>query len=276
MPHASESFTQAGLDAALVGHPFIRRVVYHPQVGSTNDLAKAYAGEGAAEGLLLIADEQSAGRGRMGRHWWSPSGSALLTALLFRPALPPEKAQQLTMLCALAAADAVNKLTALPADLKWPNDLLIAGRKLAGLLTTSAIVGDSLEHVIVGMGLNVNTDWTNAPPLITPATSLRQELGRPVDRLALLVAYLDGVARRYAQLAQQSPYDEWASRLVTLGQFVTARHTAPASPWEGNQTISGLAQGVDASGALLLRTAQGTIQRLFAADVSLSKQSLDF
>ncbi|MCP4514778.1 MAG: biotin--[acetyl-CoA-carboxylase] ligase, partial [Delftia sp.] len=187
--------------------------------------------------------EQSAGRGRLGRHWWSPAGSALLTSLLFRPALPPEKAQQLTMLCALAAADAVNKLTALPADLKWPNDLLIAGRKLAGLLTTSAIKGDSLDHVIVGLGLNVNTDWSNAPPL--PATSLQQELGRPVNRLALLVAYLDGVARRYAQLAQQSPYEEWASRLITIGQFVTARQG-------GKQTISGLAQGVDASGALLL------------------------
>ncbi len=267
--HASAPFSQAGLDAALAGHPFIRRVVYHSQVGSTNDLAKVYASEGAAEGLLLIADEQSAGRGRLGRHWWSPSGSALLTSLLFRPALPPEKAQQLTMLCALAAADAVNKLTALPADLKWPNDLLIGGRKLAGLLTTSAIKSDSLDHVIVGMGLNVNTDWTDAPPLTTPATSLRRELGRTVNRLALLVAYLDGVARRYAQLAQQSPYKEWASRLITLGQFVTARQG-------GKQTISGLAQGVDASGALLLRTAQGTMHRLFAADVSLNKQSLDF
>ncbi len=263
MPYIDKPFTQAKLDAALAGHPFVRQVLYRPRINSTNDLARACASEGAPEGLLIIADEQSAGRGRMGRHWWSPPGSALLTSLLFRPALLPERAQQLTMLCALAAADAVNELTALSADLKWPNDLLIAGHKLAGLLTTSAIEGDSLDHVIVGMGLNVNTDWSDAPPLITPATSLRRELGRSVDRLALLVAYLDGVARRYTQLVQQSPYDEWASRLITLGQTITAH--------QGKQTVSGLAQGVDASGALLLRTAQGDVHRLFAADVSLKK-----
>lgn len=258
MSPSPDDLTLAGLRAALAQHPLVTRVVYRSRLGSTNDLAKEHANTGVAEGLLVIADKQSAGRGRMKRRWWAPAGTALLTSLLFRPSLPPDQAGQLTMLCALAAADAV---TALPVDLKWPNDLLVRGRKLAGLLTETAIKGKSLDFVVVGLGMNVNADLSDAPPFITPATSLRQELGRPVDRLALLLAYLDGVARRYARLAQESPCDEWASRLVTLGQPITAHLD--------DRTLSGLAQGVDANGALLLRTADGTVHRLFAADVSL-------
>jgi BirA family biotin operon repressor/biotin-[acetyl-CoA-carboxylase] ligase len=173
------------------------------------------------------------------------------------------------MLCALAAADAVNDTTALSVDLKWPNDLLIQNRKLGGLLTESAISYAPpldkiarLDYVIVGLGLNINTDFANAPRFIAPATSLRLELGHPVDRLEVLVSYLDGLARRYARLkGGESPHDEWASRLVTLGECVTAEL--------GDQTLSGLAQGVEANGALLLRTADGTVHRLFAADISL-------
>jgi BirA family biotin operon repressor/biotin-[acetyl-CoA-carboxylase] ligase len=261
MSPSPDALTPAGLRAALAQHPFVTQVVYRPRLGSTNDLAKEHANAGAAEGLLVIADEQTAGRGRMKRRWWAPAGTALLTSLLFRPPLPPDQARQPTMLCALAAADAITALTTLSVDLKWPNDLLVRGRKLAGLLTETAIKGERLDFVVVGLGMNVNADLSDAPPFITPATSLRQELGQPVDRLALLLAYLDGVARRYARLAKESPCDEWASRLVTLGQPVTARL--------GDRTLSGLAQGVDASGALLLRTADGTVHRLFAADVSL-------
>jgi BirA family biotin operon repressor/biotin-[acetyl-CoA-carboxylase] ligase len=245
----------------LAQHPFVAEIAYHPRLDSTNTLAKRRASEGAPEGLLVIADEQTAGRGRLGRTWWAPAGSALLTSLLFRPVLPPDQAQQLTMLCALAAADAVRDTTALAVDLKWPNDLLIQGCKLAGILTESVFKADHLDFVVVGLGLNVNTDFVQAPPLIAPATSLRLELGHPVDRLALLSAYLDGVARRYGQLKRTSPYHEWASRLVTLGQPVIAHLV--------DQTLSGLAAGVDTDGALLLRTADGAVHRLLAADVSL-------
>jgi BirA family biotin operon repressor/biotin-[acetyl-CoA-carboxylase] ligase len=257
----TDQLTSADLRAALAQHPFVTEIAYHPRLDSTNTLAKRRASEGAPEGLLVIADEQTAGRGRLGRTWWAPPGSALLTSLLFRPSLPPDRVQQLTMLCALAAADAVGDTTGLAVDLKWPNDLLIRGRKLAGLLTESAFKADHLDFVIVGMGLNVNTDFAQAPPLIAPATSLWLELGHPVDRLTLLVAYLEGVTQRYGQLEAQSPYHEWASRLVTLGQPVTAHLV--------DQTLSGLATGVEADGALSLRTADGVVHRLLAADVSL-------
>jgi BirA family biotin operon repressor/biotin-[acetyl-CoA-carboxylase] ligase len=288
MSDSQDQLSPARLQAVLAQHPFVTRVIYQPRLGSTNDLAKAQATAGAPEGLLVIAEEQTSGRGRMARRWWAPAGSALLTSLLFRPAMsPPESAQarhrhdtaghwsltqQLVMLCALAAADAITELTSLVVDLKWPNDLLIGGRKLAGLLAESTFRGDQLEAVVVGMGINVNTDFANAPPFMVPATSLQLELGQPVHRLSLLMAYLDGIARRYAQFQEgQGPYDEWASRLATLGQQVTAhlsKQTA-AEPGEPSQYLSGVAQGVDVDGALLLRTADGTVHRLLVADVSL-------
>jgi BirA family biotin operon repressor/biotin-[acetyl-CoA-carboxylase] ligase len=288
MSESQDQLSAARLRAILVQHPFVSEIIYQPRLGSTNDLAKAQATAGAPEGLLVITEEQTAGRGRMARHWWAPAGSALLTSLLFRPTMPPHKSgkarhrrdsadhwplvQQLVMLCALAAADAVTELTSLIVDLKWPNDLMIGGRKLAGLLAESIFGGDQLQAVVVGMGINVNTDFTNAPPFMAPATSLRLELGRPVNRLSLLVAYLDGIARRYAQLQEgHSPFDEWANRLATLGQQVTARlgkQTATGTG-EPSQYLSGIAQGVDVDGALLLRTADGTVHRLLAADVSL-------
>ncbi len=281
-----DRLTATSLRAALVGHPFVTDFFYRPRVGSTNDLAKERASAGVSEGLLVVADEQTAGRGRMGCCWWALARSALLTSLLFRPAAPPWHGQaaasglhlapQLVMLCALAAADAVTELVGLRVDLKWPNDLLVGNRKLAGLLSEAIFEGDRLAAVVVGLGLNVNTDWSNAPPFIAPATSLRLELGHPVDRLPLLLAYLDGVACRYDQLkCGMGPYAEWVSRLVTLGQHVTAHLGEQALPGRDNsvdaapQCLSGVAQGVDVDGALLLRADDGTIHRLLAADISL-------
>ena len=291
MIDSQDRLAATDLRNALDRHPFITAIVYRPSVGSTNDLAKERAGEGALDGLLVIADEQTAGRGRMGRRWWAPAGSALLTSLLFRPtttlrqpnassSVPATASglhivQQCTMLCALAAADAVTEITALHVDLKWPNDLIVGGRKLAGLLAESIFEGNRLDSVIVGLGLNVNTDFASAPRLIAPATSLWHELGQPVNRLSLLVSYLNSVAHRYAQLkGGTSPYDEWASRLATLGQPVTARVSEQTTLSNATpQYLTGVAQGVDVDGALLLLTADGTVHRLLAADVSLEKKA---
>jgi BirA family transcriptional regulator, biotin operon repressor / biotin---[acetyl-CoA-carboxylase] ligase len=257
-----DRLTLEGLQAALSGHPFVREVAYYSRVGSSNDVAKACAGAGAHEGLLVVADEQTAGRGRMQRDWWAPSGAALLTSVLFRPPLLAEQAQQLAMLCALAAADAVTECTGLSVALKWPNDLLLRERKLAGVLAETAFKGDCLDFVVVGVGINVNMDFVDAPEFITPATSLRLALGHPVARLGLLLVYLDGVAQRYAQLkAGHSPYKEWSARLVTLGRMVRARRM--------DGVLEGVAEGVAPDGALLLRTADGVCRRLLAADISL-------
>ena len=263
-----KGLNQQRIQSALADNPFITEVVYQKQIGSTNDLAKERAAHWAPEGLLVVADEQVSGRGRLDRSWWAPPGGALLTSLLFRPSLPSSHASvgQLTMLCALAAADAVRALTGLQVDLKWPNDLMIRSGstwlKLAGLLAETGFLGERLAFVVVGLGLNVNMDMSQAPELLTPATSLMSQLARPVDRLALLRAYLNNVAERYAQLGQGiSPHGEWASRLVTLNCQVGAQ--------VGDQKLEGYAEGVGEDGALLLRTPDGQLHRLQAADVSL-------
>jgi BirA family biotin operon repressor/biotin-[acetyl-CoA-carboxylase] ligase len=262
--------SQRHIESALEGNPFIVQVIYRERIGSTNDLAKKWAAQGMPEGLLVIADEQSAGRGRLGRGWWAPPGGALLSSILFRPSLPASRAQQLTMLCALAGAEAVEAVTGLRVDLKWPNDLVLpesrlgesGWRKLAGVLTETGFVGDKLTFVVVGMGLNVNMNLGNGPELLVPATSLMGELGRPVDRLALLRAYLERVAWRYAQLKRgHSPHQEWADRLVTLGRQVSLRLD--------ERRLEGYAEGVGEDGALLLRTSDGVLHRFHAADVSL-------
>ena len=249
---------RSGLATRFVG----QTVHYWPAIGSTNDELKRLADEGAPEGALAIADEQIAGRGRLrGRTWVAPAGSSLLMSLLFRPDwLAPAQAQQITMLCALAAADAVAAIAGTQPGLKWPNDLLLDGKKLAGVLTELGFAGDQLAWVVVGVGLNVNADFAGQADLADTATSLSMAVGRPVSRLRLLHAYLAGVEARYQALrAGQSPHREWAARLATLGQAVTVH--APDGVYQG------IAEGVDEAGALLLRQSSGEAVRILAGDV---------
>ena len=255
------------LDAALVRArlpetTWVAGPVVLPRVGSTNDEAKRLAAQGAVEGTVVVAEEQSAGRGRLGRRWVAPPGTCLLCSILFRPALRLSETVQLTMLCALAAADALQEVAGLHAALKWPNDLLVAGRKLAGLLSESGVTGERVDYVVVGMGINVNVPPQELGRLDSRATSVLAETGRRVERNLLLASLLTGVEERYYQLqAGHSPHAEWAARLATLGRTVTV--TAA-----GGQ-ISGTAEAVDEDGALLVRTPDGTLHRLLAGDVTL-------
>jgi BirA family transcriptional regulator, biotin operon repressor / biotin---[acetyl-CoA-carboxylase] ligase len=259
--------------AALTTHHIGRTVYYWPSVGSTNDELRQLAEAGAPEGTLAIADEQAAGRGRLDRRWLAPARSSLLMSLLFRPAsLDAAQAQQLTMLCSLAAADAVAVVTGLRPTLKWPNDLVLYGRKLAGLLTDLGFSDNNdprLAWAVVGMGLNVNVDFAGMcrsrsdwADLATTAISLSAALGQPVSRLALLVRFLSEVETRYqALLAGKSPLPEWAAHLATLGHSVTA--SAPHGIYHGR------AEEVDETGALWLRLADGRRVRILAGDVTL-------
>jgi BirA family biotin operon repressor/biotin-[acetyl-CoA-carboxylase] ligase len=262
------------IQAALAIRTFGRELIYLPTTGSTNDVAKDLAAQGSPEGTVVLADEQTAGRGRMGRRWSAPPGACLLCSILFRPSLPPTQAQRLTMLCSLAAADAVEGITGLQVAIKWPNDLVVKSqsakpkaqgwRKLGGVLTETGVVGESLEFVVVGIGVNVNVEPHLLPTLAPHATSILAEGGRPIDRLALLIALLAGVEQRYEALqAGSSPHAEWAARLAALGRPVEAN--AP----EG--ALAGVAEAVDEDGALLLRTPDGALHRLLAADVTLAR-----
>jgi BirA family biotin operon repressor/biotin-[acetyl-CoA-carboxylase] ligase len=260
--------------AALTTEIFGRELVYLPSTGSTNDVAKDLATQGAPEGTVVLADVQTAGRGRMSRRWVAPPGTCLLCSILFRPDLPPAQAQRLTMLCSLAAADAVKQVAELPVALKWPNDLIVqspisnlqspAWRKLAGVLTETGVTGQRLDFLVVGVGINANVEPAALPALAPDATSILAETGREVDRAVLLAALLAGVEARYARLrAGESPQVEWAARLATLGQSVEV------STSEGS--LAGVAEAVDEDGALLLRTPDGLRHRLLAGDVTLAR-----
>ena len=258
MSELSMESIKRGLKTDLIG----QRIVYYSSLGSTNELLKGLAAQGAPEGTLVIADEQTAGKGRLGRKWLAPPGTSLLLSLLFRPDFAPNQAQRLTMICSLAIADAIEGLTGLPAGLKWPNDIFIRGRKAGGILTESGTTGGRLDYVVVGMGLNVNLDISALPELRGMATSLSQELGREVPRLELLWKILAGIEMRYESLRRgESPHEEWAARLINLGRQVQV--TTPQG------ALAGWAEGVDADGALILRTPDGQRKRILAGDVTL-------
>jgi BirA family biotin operon repressor/biotin-[acetyl-CoA-carboxylase] ligase len=263
MDGLSVEVIRAGLGTRFIG----QNVVYLPQMGSTNDEARRLAEEGAPEGTLVIADHQTAGRGRLSRRWEAPPGCCLLMSLLFRPELAPHQAQRLTMVCGLALVDTIESKTGLRADLKWPNDVVINGAKVAGMLTEIALSGSRLDYVVTGIGLNVNLDPARLPgDLLMPATSLSQVLGQPVARLPLLQACLRAVERRYLALRSgHSPHAEWAERLATLGKAVTVSGAGPA--------LDGVAEGANADGALLLRLADGRLETVLAGDVTLRPQA---
>jgi BirA family biotin operon repressor/biotin-[acetyl-CoA-carboxylase] ligase len=250
--------------AAGLGTAFVGQEVYSwPEIGSTNDEARRLARAGAPEGTLVIAEYQTAGRGRIERRWVAPPGSSLLLSLIFRPNLAPTQAHRLTMICGLAILEAVEATTGLAVGLKWPNDIVTGEAKLGGILAEIEVQGEALAFAVVGMGLNVNVDPADLPQdLLLPATSLAQLLGRAVPRLPLLQALLRAVERRLlALVAGYSPAEEWAARLVTLGREVAVSGAGPA--------FAGRAEGVTPDGALLVRRADGRLETVLAGDVTL-------
>jgi BirA family biotin operon repressor/biotin-[acetyl-CoA-carboxylase] ligase len=247
------------LDTAFLG----QSLVYLPETGSTNDEARRLAQNGAPEGTLVLTEHQTSGRGRLERRWEAPPSSSLLMSLVFRPPLAPHEVQRLTMVCGLAVVDAVESEAGLHVGLKWPNDVVVGSAKVAGILTEIGSTGNKVDYVVVGLGLNVNLDPAWLPEgLLGPATSLSRELERPVARLPLLWALLQAMETRYMALrAGHSPHAEWAKRLVTLGQQVTIKMTGAV--------LEGVAEGVNADGALLVRLDNGCLETIVAGDVML-------
>ena len=248
------------LERALKTTYMGRRLVYYSSVGSTQDIARREAEAGAPEGTLVLADEQTAGRGRLGRSWASPAGQNLYLTLVLRP--PMHALKRLTMVAPLAVARAVAETTGLQAGIKWPNDVWIGRRKLSGVLLESEVQGEQVRYCLLGIGVNVNLDVEAIPELAEIATSLLRELGREVSRedvLASLLAHLESLYE--AVRRGETPLEEWRARLITLGQEVTARF--------GDQVEEGLAEDVDEEGRLLLRRPDGSRVAIEAGDVTL-------
>ena len=238
-----------------------QKIVYFESIGSTNDVAKESVDEGAPEGTLVIAEEQTAGKGRLGRPWIAPPGTSLLFSLLLYPDLTLEHVPRLTMLASLAAAEAIESVTGLPVRFKWPNDILIRGRKSGGVLTEVGVTGERLDYVVVGIGLNVNWNPSQVPELVEKATSLSEELGREVSRLELLQRLLIYMERGYLRLQEgYFPHKVFTWHLANIGEKVKV--VLPRGKEEG------FVEGVDADGALLLRREDGSTVRVTMGEVA--------
>lgn len=224
--------------------------IHHlPIVTSTNDVARGLAAEGAPEGTLVVADWQSAGRGRAGRSWEAPPSGALLVSILFRPTLPPEQSGRLTMVCGLSTAEAIEKVTGAAVSGKWPNDLLMEGKKVAGILVECTFLGSEIAWAIAGVGVNVNFRFAEDSPLWQTASTLFSVTGRVCDRAELLAVMLMRIKYWAERITSSTLLEAWRERCETLGQRMCME-----TP---DGVIEGLAETIDENGALWVRLDSG-------------------
>ncbi len=234
--------------------PLAARVLWHAETGSTNADAAALADRGAREGTVVLADRQTAGRGRLGRSWSSPPGAGIYASVLLRP--DPMVARLLSIAAGVAIAEGIERVSGLAPTLKWPNDIYLAGgeahpsRKVAGILAEGGVSGGQ-TWVVLGFGINVLP--AALPVHLTRATSLEAELGRIVDRGELLAECLARLAMRYRNLNEGNAavvLDAWRARAAsTIGRRVE---------WDdGGTALNGLVAGIDDEGGLVVKTAAG-------------------
>jgi BirA family biotin operon repressor/biotin-[acetyl-CoA-carboxylase] ligase len=233
-------------------------------IGSTSDHAKALADDGAGHGEVVVAEEQTGGRGRRGRGWITAPGRNVAFSVVLRPSgLPTARAPELTLVASLAVCDALRR-AGVEAGIKWPNDILVGGRKIAGILTELAAEPDQVHWVVVGVGVNVNAREEDFPPELRPlATSVILERGQAAPRslfLAACLTLLEEWYDRHAEEGFEPIRAAWKERSVTLGREVMVQV-------EGREVV-GLAEDLDDSGALLVRTATG-VERITSGDVAL-------
>ncbi len=234
---------------------------------STNDIVEKLARDGVKEGAVVFAESQTKGRGRLGRVWMSPPGKGLWFSILLRPNLRPVETTQLTVASATALRRAIRDVTGLALEIKWPNDLLIDGKKVVGVLTEMSAEVDRVRHAILGIGVDVNLGATEFPPeLRKQATSLKVETGKPVSRPELAAAILRELDVDYARICSgkfPEVADEWEAGCATIGRNVSVQI--------GRRKISGRAEALDDDGALLVRTEHGHLERIIGGDVTLEK-----
>jgi BirA family transcriptional regulator, biotin operon repressor / biotin---[acetyl-CoA-carboxylase] ligase len=260
--HADDLIARLG-STEVIG----RDIRVFQETTSTNDVIEKLARDGVKEGVVVFAESQTKGRGRLGRKWMSPTKGGLWFSLLLRPELSPQEATQLTVASATALRRAIELQTGLKPEIKWPNDILVRGRKVAGILTELSAELDRVKHVILGIGVNVNLGPGDFPAeLRRLATSLKAELGKPVSRPALAVTILRELDLDYARIAAghfPAVADEWEQHCTTIEHNVVIRM--------GERQLRGRAESLGEDGALLLRTEHGHLERVTGGDVTLEK-----
>ncbi|KQC16424.1 MAG: biotin--[acetyl-CoA-carboxylase] ligase [Methanothrix sp.] len=249
----STDLINAGLETKFVG----RTVIYRPSVTSTNSEAGRIA-TSAENGTVVVAEVQTAGRGRMERSWHSPKGGIWMSVIL-KPKIPPALASRVNMASAVAAARALAGLYGLDVRIKWPNDLLVSGKKVCGILTEIGAEIDSLDYAVVGIGINANIDPSRLPEE-WGATSISGLLGREVSRTELVQKVLEEMERAYEEVESSFDlvYVAWKRRSATVGQRV--RIITRGGEFEGR------AEALEADGALVVRRDDGPFERVLAGD----------
>lgn len=238
------------------------------ETNSTNDVVEKLARDGVKEGVVVFAEAQTRGRGRLGRKWLSPAGKGLWFSLLLRPDLRPPEATRLTVASATAVRRAIESQTGLSPEIKWPNDILVDGRKVAGILTELSAELDQVKYVILGIGVDVNLNAGDFPAdLRRTATSLKAELSKSVSRAGLAVAILRELDTDYARVTGgrfPEVADEWEKYCATIGQQVVIHM--------GGRQVRGCAESLSEDGALLVRGDHGHLEQIIGGDVTVQRK----
>jgi BirA family biotin operon repressor/biotin-[acetyl-CoA-carboxylase] ligase len=260
--HADDLAARLGR-ARIIG----RDIHVFQETTSSNDVVEKMGRDGVAEGVVVFAEAQTQGRGRLGRKWISPPRKGLWLSVLLRPNLRPQAATQLTIVSAIALRRAIAEQTGLPIEIKWPNDILVNGKKAAGILTEMNAELDRIKYLVLGIGVDVNLNAGDFPAELRKyATSLKVELGRSVSRPELAVGLLRALDEDYARLAGGEfsvMADEWEAHCTTIGHEVVIRL--------GERTLRGRAESLGEEGALLVRTEHGHLEPVIGGDVTLEK-----
>jgi BirA family biotin operon repressor/biotin-[acetyl-CoA-carboxylase] ligase len=257
-----KSDIEQGLKTKIIG----KNIHLFPEVASTNTLAMEMAAQGAAEGTTVIAETQTGGKGRLGRKWISPKGNLYLSVIL-RPNSPTFKAPLITLMGAVAVASAIRRTCGVQAAIKWPNDILISGKKVAGLLTEMSAEPDRIKHIALGIGVDVNMALGELPLDIRAlTTTLAAQAGRKIDRTALLRQILIDLEHWYRVFLHNDAdvLREWEQLNMTIGKRVAVSGLG--------ETLEGLAQGIDSEGRLIIRFNDGSVKTVAAGDVTILKR----
>lgn len=247
------------LDTEWAGKP----VVYYPETDSTNIRIRHLGDEGAPHGTLAVADRQTAGRGRRGRTWESPGGSCIYMSILLRPDLAPEKAPMLTLVMACGVAEGIMDCADVKVQIKWPNDIIVSGKKLAGILTEMSTQVDYINHVTVGVGINVNVQ--NFPEEIQTATSLLSEIGTQTKRAPVIAAVMKHFEENYKIFMQT----EDMSGLMKKYSSLLVNQDREVLILEKDAEYKAYAEGINQKGELVVRREDGTVENICAGEVSV-------
>jgi BirA family biotin operon repressor/biotin-[acetyl-CoA-carboxylase] ligase len=260
-------FDAKALQLRLTGRRIGCRLYCEETVDSTNRVAMELARRGAPEGTVVLADCQTAGRGRLQRSWQSPPGCNLYLSVILRPAIPPHDASQITLLAGVAVAEAISVVCSERVGIKWPNDLLIGGRKVCGILTEARTARGVIDSIVVGVGLNVNVERANFDPAHREtATSLREETGREHSREDLLFLLCERLEKWYGTFLHEgfAPVREaWLARVEMAGKRLRVLFL--------DEVQEGVFAGIDRDGALLIADEQGAVRRITAGDATIMK-----